>query len=1052
MSSQEIFLLIDADNISPAVDRAIRNNKPEKIAQMSQDIERGDKLLRSWLEERGGRVLLFHGDEIYASVAGERLAELGKLHEELQEAWNDTITIGVGLDLREAKKALDAGKKRGGSRILFYAPEIEQMVGGDEESQSDSHVGKTPSPDPDKLKSLNKSNTPTHSVQPRGVHAIKHQNLRNDTSGASPFTPQQPISGGSSEMPPPPSSTNMADGLSPVERQFHQMASQGEAEVARAEGQANAAAQGGSSGDELKQKISQILQAVKAQAPVLEQLQSQAPEAYQAVVGAIQAMILMAKTFSGGSQEAPQEEQEAVKKSEQFFEEALFKSATDIRRIRAAAVNDETSPEKLSEMLDYVKLHQRALYNEGQLAWILKDFANHPKMDGPLEQKFLTNFVDNKDEDIDTSDALPALLEARERKPLTPEMESFLSNHPESHVRRKLAGHEARLSPAALDKLIQDKSPDVLDRVARRVDLNETQIGSLLDNKRVPGHRKPQLLISPQAPLPHLLKQLSSKGLSEGQKTQLLNHPKVPQEYMDKFVAAYEKVVRAPPKVTASSATKEKHARAVMQLKELIQSPKVPFEKAKELYELRKKHFVAARLGYAPTAIEPFARDPDSVHAANGVKPTIIKPGLHKIRKIRDSIEAKGGEVKPAELGGAAQALGKIGRLPNGNFSSKELQSHIDSLPGIPVYLTEGKWDGGQQHSKDASKVLRVSLPTAATEAMLKQGVTMNEGHNSDHPGEPVSGLGWIRYTGDDKGLHIDEIQHDFGSENEKKFRTVLGHPVHQVLHDAFHEFARQKYPVGTPVHIWTPESKAPLSDQDPDEPLPVHMRNTYGAGPEKMNYQPTQYGSLPTQKSKSLKGNAVWADQVRKKEDELGKAYEIVGGRRETKRTGIDNQVKVQNTDFSIKKSSLLRGPRAIAKAAGTKVEPRMDRPYPQGTDLDKEELPTPEEQAKHNTPAKPHGGIAIHVEGQNTVMPFREFHQDPGQAAHISNSGKVEGKTVYRRSYSGRVLPDNHAEAMSGAGHINGVSGRDAKDGKASDPQPGPNPGGGQNPSGKH
>jgi hypothetical protein len=286
MASQEVFIMIDADRISPSVERAIRANNPTKIARMGQNIERGDRILQSWLEDRSGTVLLYHGDEVYASIPGEALSELGSLHSQLMEAWNDSITFGVGIDLNEAKKACAAGKKRGGSRIVFYAPEIDKMVNDDEESASDSHEAKTPSPDPEELKELSKSNTPA--APEMGIHAAKHRSLQMDRGAPTPEEPSPyhaPQASAHGETPVPPSATNMAAGLaspeqpSAVEGQFRSAANGTEAESARAEAQANAAQPNDPQTDQIKQTIVKILQKVKQQAPILEQLKEQAPDA-----------------------------------------------------------------------------------------------------------------------------------------------------------------------------------------------------------------------------------------------------------------------------------------------------------------------------------------------------------------------------------------------------------------------------------------------------------------------------------------------------------------------------------------------------------------------------------------------------------------------------------------------------------------------------------------------------------------------------------------------------------------------------------------------------
>ena len=472
MSSENVYLIAAADHLAGAVKHSVQHDQPRKLSQLKQDVERGLRIFESWMEDHGGRVLLFQGDRVFAEIPGENLESLPDLHAQVQDAWNDTITIGVGLDLTEAEKARENGRKRGGKRIVFYAPEVEQHLA--EESASESHDATTPESDPDELKSmaLNKGdvvdldnyrrqratavNAPLPEdygaalkYQPPHVQAFlndirqvqaKHKlNLAFDDEGLlvhpahpdhdmfvndahfqrngsdtgrympeddpgpendpwplsplgkslakantpspgpptpnepqpsfsqgglpSPQTPPSPFAAGQAQpsgadMPPPPSSTNAAAGLSPVETQMREMASQGEAQGARAENQAATADDGSTGPDQLKQGISRILLKVKEQAQVLEQLKAQAPEAYKAILGMVQIVATIGKQLvppKGEGQDQGQEEGAPITKS------YIIESDDDVHQLRRSYQVEgvETAPLKSTGINNQVRVQDR---------------------------------------------------------------------------------------------------------------------------------------------------------------------------------------------------------------------------------------------------------------------------------------------------------------------------------------------------------------------------------------------------------------------------------------------------------------------------------------------------------------------------------------------------------------------------------------------------------------------------------------------------------------------------------------------------------------------
>lgn len=297
-----------------------------------------------------------------------------------------------------------------------------------------------------------------------------------------------------------------------------------------------------------------------------------------------------------------------------------------------------------------------------------------------------------------------------------------------------------------------------------------------------------------------------------------------------------------------------------------------------------------------------------------------VRPGMQKLRKIRDIINAKAGakgEIRAQDL---PPGDWNVGRLPNGNISAKKIEQHIDSQAPLKFNVSLAEWRGAQRHSREPSKVLQVNLTNDQVNRMKDAGVydtfrkVSDDAHASAHPVRP-STIGWIRYTGTpDTGFFIDEIQSDFGQSFVKQamqqahqmnmtpeqaqkmaekelpethyntIRSILfgnKHP-NELLHEAFHEFHRQLGHHDTPVHIHTVESKAPISLGKPiahRSKAPGHFNVTYHDSPKKMGYEPGTYGKLPTETGESDisggnethigPGAPVWESKIRKYEDE---------------------------------------------------------------------------------------------------------------------------------------------------------------------------------------
>jgi hypothetical protein len=314
---------------------------------------------------------------------------------------------------------------------------------------------------------------------------------------------------------------------------------------------------------------------------------------------------------------------------------------------------------------------------------------------------------------------------------------------------------------------------------------------------------------------------------------------------------------------------------------------------------------------------DPSAEHPEHVE---------VRFGTGKLRQVRDHIIAQGKDaMSPKEL--PPGDWSKV-RDRHGNVSVQKIDEYIESLPAVKFGASDGAWTGAQRHSKENSQVFQLNLSTDQVRKLKEAGVweTFRRMHElSSRSGHPIghAGLGWVRWTGDEKGVHIDEVQSDLGQsfvkqmaararegghdvdsvtaaaqlkypeEHYQKIRDIVfgGKHPSEVLTESFLQYLRngkkpdrtgynrttgstfqyggRKPMIGTPIHIWQPESKASISlAHGDDQPLPGHFMVGYRDVPQKrLGMKPAKYGELETQSSRKHQGKATWTDTLRKHE-----------------------------------------------------------------------------------------------------------------------------------------------------------------------------------------
>jgi hypothetical protein len=319
------------------------------------------------------------------------------------------------------------------------------------------------------------------------------------------------------------------------------------------------------------------------------------------------------------------------------------------------------------------------------------------------------------------------------------------------------------------------------------------------------------------------------------------------------------------------------------------------------------------------------SRSPFVLDGTHGGK-TDVKVGSTALRHLRDHLDERAAEgvasLRPEDLpkGKTFNTLtrsvtDKKGNVQHvldwnplrdnragGNLTSEKVREAIDAMPIRSVVLrTTEPWTGGQNHAADGTQVMQV-MPSAETMQKIKDAGLwtafgeMSRHHMEEgtiHPTAPFH-LGWIRYSThpDNEEVFIDEIQSDLhtsfrqlmkkpDNKLKEQMQSVMdilfgkSHPS-EVLHEAFHQNLRDNGAFGYKVHIHSVKSKAHMSLQDPDKPVPAHFKEGYEAIPKKMGYTPAKYGDLSIEtgdgdrKARQLDGMPTHGSKVVKFEEML--------------------------------------------------------------------------------------------------------------------------------------------------------------------------------------
>lgn len=292
-----IFLAWDGDHIGREVGKASLADNVEELRRISQAIDHGNEIWKSWVLLCGGSIISYGGDEGRAEIPADKASEIAKIRDQYAGAVGSTVSVGIGMKLSEADQALLAGKLRGGDRILFYTPELAEEIAkatehpkSEAEKISDEYLGKA-----GPAMATGAGAGFAGAARPSGPRVMKPVTSQGEHSEA-----QTLYDFLSEERPGAPEATHAA---ADFEKQLHDHAQQQDQKDEADERSKNSGI------DQVRNQVATVLEQVRTQGPVLAQMKQAAPEAYTAIMNMVQAVIAMARAMAP----APDPETEVAK-------------------------------------------------------------------------------------------------------------------------------------------------------------------------------------------------------------------------------------------------------------------------------------------------------------------------------------------------------------------------------------------------------------------------------------------------------------------------------------------------------------------------------------------------------------------------------------------------------------------------------------------------------------------------------------------------------------------------------------------------------------------
>jgi hypothetical protein len=276
--TSNLFIAWDGDRIGKLISHARMNDEPDELRRVASSIERGNQLWKSWAENHAGSVVSMGGDEGLVEVPPTALNDLPQIKSQYEECVTVTVSIGIGMKLSEAFKAVMAAKLRGRNKSVFFDKKVDAEIEKAQKEEPESEAKKIVD------EYLSKAQAIHHVGQGGGSsdYQVQEHSMNPEIQQA------QDLEGFKHQVP---------EDINNFEAAFHQIAAEAEKK--------DQAFKASKSTDlnALKQKVAQSLQAIHQQLPQLAEIKQAAPETYAAVIGVVQGLIAMGRQLQSTDQQ-----------------------------------------------------------------------------------------------------------------------------------------------------------------------------------------------------------------------------------------------------------------------------------------------------------------------------------------------------------------------------------------------------------------------------------------------------------------------------------------------------------------------------------------------------------------------------------------------------------------------------------------------------------------------------------------------------------------------------------------------------------------------------
>lgn len=162
-----VYVSFDGDGIGNLVGRASLRDDEAEIRRIANSIDRAGKDFASWAISVGGEVISTGGDEGRLKVPAEAIPGLPAQREKYKNLTGHSVSVGIGMRLSEADRALLVAKIRGKDRIVMWQPEMAQELEevARRHQSEESKVREAYLSDDDIVANLNKNQQPVEDEQ-----------------------------------------------------------------------------------------------------------------------------------------------------------------------------------------------------------------------------------------------------------------------------------------------------------------------------------------------------------------------------------------------------------------------------------------------------------------------------------------------------------------------------------------------------------------------------------------------------------------------------------------------------------------------------------------------------------------------------------------------------------------------------------------------------------------------------------------------------------------------------------------------------------------------